>query len=240
MSGSSSEDERDAHVAGLAKRSSSPSTASSRGWEKIESRVFSADFPAEPTADRPPSTASNGEAEAAEAPGEPTPEATPKPTPRPSESGGSPRKQRKDRKRPRVQPEDLHHGVNLLLGQRAGGIQGDIVHYHDESTRLVIAVLTICTLVGFTIGTLRLHVGWTFGLLGLVAYVQRAKLERMRDSYMRDAQAEPVKAPKGEFVGESVAWLNDIVNVVWPITNPDLFVSLLDLCVRALSVTLTV
>ena len=231
---SESEDEHDAHVAGLVKRSSSPSTASSRGWEKIESRVFSADFPAEPPADRPPSLASNGgrDADAAADAGEPTPEATPKPTPRPSESG-SPRKRGKGGKRPRVQPEDLHHGVNLLLGQRPDGIQGDIVHYHDEATRLVIAVLTICTLVGFAIGTLRLHVGWTFGLLGLVAYVQRAKLERMRDSYMRDAQAKPVQAPQGEFVGESVSWLNDIVNVAWPMTNPDLFVSLLDLCVRA-------
>ena len=217
---SSSEDERGPahargdHLAELAKRSSSPSSASTRGWEKIESHVISSHFPREPGPGRPPSHTSDADAaDPAQVDHElvdSTPEVTPTPTPGPSELG-SPRKSRKDGKRPRVRPEDLHHGINLLLGRRA---EADLMHYHDDATRLGVTVLAICTLVGFGIGTLRLHVGWTFGLLGLVAYVQRAKLERMRDGYLRDAQAEPDHAPAGEFVGESVSWLNDIVNVV--------------------------
>ena len=124
---------------------------------------------------------------------------------------------------------DVQAGVNLLAGSAP---QSDLMHFHDTAMRTITIFLVTCVFLAFGIGRLQVSFFATFAVIGVASFALRARLEKLRDAYVREQEArrERQYATKDEsFPGESVAWLNEIIAAVWPLTNPDLFVSILDI-----------
>ncbi|KAF4589452.1 meiotically up-regulated protein [Ophiocordyceps camponoti-floridani] len=87
------------------------------------------------------------------------------------------------------------------------------------------------TALSRTLASITATLGAGAAIVGLIMAV-RAYAKRKMDGLFRDelwdAQRRQAAARVGQVEDESTAWLNSLLNSVWPLVNPDLFASLSD------------